>query len=69
MRKLSEILMAMDLLEVQYTLINDTMEDSEDKENQLQMISLAIDCLDTCLIYGDYINDTGKEFNYDEYWG
>ena len=67
MRKLSEILMAMDLLEVQYTLINDTMEDSEDKENQLQMISLTMDCLDTCLMYGDYINDTGKEFNYDEY--
>ena len=67
MRKLSEILMAMDLLEVQYKLINDTMEDSEDKENQLQMISLTMDCLDTCLMYGDYINDTGKEFNYDEY--
>jgi hypothetical protein len=67
MRKLSEILMTMDLLEVQYALINDTMEDSEDKENQLQMISLTMDCLDTCLMYGDYINDTGKEFNYDEY--
>lgn len=67
MRKLSEILMTMDLLEVQYALINDIMEDSEDKENQLQMISLTMDCLDTCLMYGDYINDTGKEFNYDEY--
>ena len=67
MRKLSEILMAMDLLEVQYALIDEMMEDSEDKENQLQMISLAIDCLDTCLMHGDYINNTGKEFNYDEY--
>lgn len=67
MRKLSEILKEMDMLEVQYTLINNTMEDSEDKENQLQMISLAMDCLDTCLMYGDYVNDTGKEFNYDEY--
>jgi hypothetical protein len=67
MRKLSEILMAMDLLEVQYALIDEMMEDSEDKENQLQMISLTMDCLDTCLMYGDYVNDTGKEFNYDEY--
>ena len=67
MRKLSEILMAMDLLEVQYALIDEIMEDSEDKENQLQMISLTMDCLDTCLMYGDYVNDTGKEFNYDEY--
>lgn len=67
MRKLSEILKEMDLLEEQYTLINNTMEDSENKENQLQMISLAIDCLDTCLMYGDFINDTGKEFDYYEY--
>lgn len=67
MRKLSEILKAMDLLEVQYALIDEMMEDSEDKENQLQMISLTMDCLDTCLMYGDYVNDTGKEFNYDEY--
>ena len=59
MRKLSEILMAMDLLEVQYALIDEMMEDSEDKENQLQMISLTMDCLDTCLMYGDYVNDTG----------
>lgn len=67
MRKLSEILKEMDMLEVQYALIDNMMEDSEDKENQLQMISLAMDCLDTCLMYGDYINDTNKEFNYDEY--
>ena len=67
MRKLSEILKEMDILEIQYALIDNMMEDSEDKENQLQMISLAMDCLDSCLMYGDYINDTGKEFNYDEY--
>ena len=65
-RKLSEILNEMNNLSKEYNRILIEEEDNEDKEIALTTISLALDCLDTCLMYGDYENDTGKEYNYYE---
>lgn len=62
--KLSYILRRMDELEVEYDNIYLNMEESEEKDILLENISLNMDCLDVCLMYGDYINDTGKEYDY-----
>ena len=42
------------------------MEESEDKDYILMDLSLAMDCIGACLMYGDYENDTGKPYNYFE---
>jgi hypothetical protein len=42
------------------------MEDGEDKDAILTDLSLAMDCIGACLMYGDYENDTGKPYNYFE---
>ncbi len=67
MRKLSEILKELEYLQEQYILIDTIIEDEDEKDEQLTMLALAMDCLESCLMYGDYENDTGKEFNYEEY--
>jgi hypothetical protein len=46
--------------------INMEMEDGDDKDNILMDLGLAMDCIGACLMYGDYINDTGKPYNYFE---
>ena len=65
-RKLSELLSDLAILEERYTKINMEMEESEDKDYILMDLSLAMDCIGTCLMYGDYENDTGKPYNYFE---
>ena len=42
------------------------MEEREDKDDILMDLSLAMDCIGTCLMYGDYENDTEKPYNYFE---
>ena len=37
------------------------------EEDILMDLGLALDCLDTCLMYGDYINDTNEDFDYWSY--
>ena len=63
-RKLSEILKELAELEEEYERINNEMEESEEKDDALSYLSLAMDCLGCCLMYGDYINDTGLEYDY-----
>ena len=63
MRKLSELLNDLEVLDKQRVIV-ETWEDSDIKEVTLTDINLAMDCLDCCLMCGDYINDTGKEFDY-----
>ena len=63
-RKLSELLSDLAILEERYMKIN--MEEREDKDDILMDLSLAMDCIGTCLMYGDYENDTGKPYNYFE---
>jgi len=66
MRKLSELLNDLIELENQYNMINATMEECDYKTEVLMDLSLAMDYIGSCLMYGDYINDTGKEYNYFE---
>ena len=66
MRKLSELLNDLIELEDQYNMINATMEECDYKTEVLMDLSLAMDYIGSCLMYGDYINDTGKEYNYFE---
>ena len=66
MRKLSEILSDIEALSLEYERISN-LEETEDTEDILMDLGLAIDCLDACLMYGDYINDTNKDFDYWSY--
>ena len=66
MRKLSELLNDLIELENQYNVINANMEECDYKTEVLMDLSLAMDCIGCSLMYGDYINDTGKEYNYFE---
>lgn len=66
MRKLSELLNDLIKLENHYNMINATMEECDYKTEVLMDLSLAMDCIACSLMYGDYINDTGKEYNYFE---
>ena len=63
-RKLSEILKELDELEEEYVRVNNEMEESEEKDDYLQYLSVVMDCLACCLMYGDYINDTGMDYDY-----
>ena len=65
-RKLSELLSDLAMLEERYMEINMEMEEGEDKNDILMDLSLAMDYIGTCLMYGDYENDTGKPYNYFE---
>jgi hypothetical protein len=65
-RKLSELLSDLAILEKRYMEINMEMEEGEDKDDILMDLSLAMDCIGACLMYGDYENDTGKPYNYFE---
>lgn len=66
MRKLSELLSDLELLEKRYQEFLEELEDGEDKDMILTDLELAMDCIGACLMYGDYINDTGKPYNYFE---
>ena len=66
MRKLSELLNDLIKLENHYNMINTTMEECDYKTEVLMDLSLAMDCISCSLMYGDYINDKGKEYNYFE---
>ena len=65
-RKLSELLSDLAILEEKYMEINMEMEEGEDKDAILTDLSLAMDYIGACLMYGDYENDTGKPYNYFE---
>lgn len=65
-RKLSELLSDLAILEEKYMEINMGMEEGEYKDDILMDLSLAMDYIGTCLMYGDYENDTGKPYNYFE---
>ena len=65
-RKLSELLSDLAILEEKYMEINMGMEEGEEKDDILMDLSLAMDYIGTCLMYGDYENDTGKPYNYFE---
>jgi hypothetical protein len=66
MRKLSEILNDIKLLEEEWIEVNETHEDDEEKDIILTDLDLAIDCLAMSLICGDFINDLGRPYNYFE---
>ena len=66
MRKLSELLNDLIELENYYNMIDATMEECDYKTEVLMDLSLSMDYIGCCLMYGDYINDTGKEYNYFE---
>lgn len=66
MRKLSEILSDIEALSLEYERISN-LEETENTEDILMDLGLAIDCLDACLMYGDYINDTNEDFDYWSY--
>ena len=66
MRKLSELLSDLAILEERYMEIDSKMEEGEEKDDILTDLGLAMDCIGSCLMYGDYINDTGKPYNYFE---
>lgn len=66
MRKLSELLSDLAILEERYMEIESKMEEGEEKDDILTDLGLAMDCIGACLMYGDYINDTGKPYNYFE---
>ena len=66
MRKLSELLSDLAILEERYMEIDSNMEEGEEKDDILTDLGLAMDCIGSCLMYGDYINDTGKPYNYFE---
>ena len=65
-RKLSELLSDLAILEERYMEIDMEMEEGEYKDDILMDLSLAMDYIGTCLMYGDYENDTGKPYNYFE---
>ncbi len=56
MKLLSELLKRREEL---MALYNNSCDDEE-----YEMIGLALDCIECSLMYGDYTNDTGKEYNY-----
>jgi hypothetical protein len=65
MRNLSEILNDMEMLEMMKNdIYSDEYIDPNEKDMILTDIDLSLDCLACCLMYGDYINDTGEEFDY-----
>jgi DNA-directed RNA polymerase subunit N (RpoN/RPB10) len=66
MRKLSELLSDLAIFEERYMEIDSKMEEGEEKDDILTDLGLAMDCIGACLMYGDYINDTGKPYNYFE---
>ena len=66
MRKLSELLSDLAILEERYMEIDSKMEEGEEKDDILTDLGLAMDCIGACLMYGDYENDTGKPYNYFE---
>ncbi len=66
MRKLSEILNDLKVLALEYKRVL-SLEETEERENKLTDIELAVECLDTLLMYGDYENDTNEEFDYWNY--
>ena len=66
MKNLSEILNELENLIKEYNYILETMEEGSDKDATLEYLDVAIDCLDISLMYGDFINDTGKDYNYYE---
>jgi hypothetical protein len=66
MKKLSELLNDLVELENYYNMIDATMEECDYKTEVLMDLSLSMDFIGCCLMYGDYINDTGKEYNYFE---
>ena len=35
-----------------------------DDSDEQEIIGLALDCIECKLMYGDYVNDIGKEYNY-----
>lgn len=64
MRKLSELINDLKVLGDQWLEVYETMDEGDEKDEILTDIELAMDCIDSCLMYGDYINDTGKDFDY-----
>ena len=64
MRKLSELINDLKVLGDRWLEVYETMDEGDEKDEILTDIELAMDCIDTCLMYGDYINDTGKDFDY-----
>ena len=63
-KMLSNILREINDLERQWVYVNNNYDDDEEKDIMLTDIDLAIDCLATSLMYGDYVNNTGKPYNY-----
>lgn len=63
MKKLSEILKGFDKLEKEREIV-DMWDESYIKDYVLKSINIEEDCIEICLAYGDYINDTGKDFDY-----
>ena len=66
MRKLSELLNEKAEVWKEYETISNEMEDGEEKDMILTHLGLVLDCIECNLMYGDFINDTGKEYNYYE---
>lgn len=64
MRKLSELIIDLKVLGDRWLEVYETMDEGDEKDEILTDIELAMDCIDSCLMYGDYINDTGKDFDY-----
>lgn len=64
LRNLSELLSDMKALEEEYQRVSNEMEECIAKETLLTDLGLAMDCIECSLMYGDYINDTGKEYDY-----
>lgn len=64
MRKLSELINDLKVLGDRWLEVYETMDEGDEKDEILTDIELAMDCIDSCLMYGDYINDTGKDFDY-----
>ena len=63
-RKLSELLHDLEILNEEYMRVSNEMEDSDKKDEILMDLGLAMDYIDICLMYGDYVNDTGKDYDY-----
>ena len=67
MKNLSEILRELDETYNEFKRLSSEMEEGEEKDEILTHLGVVIDCLDCDLLYGNYINDTGKEFDYYNY--
>lgn len=63
MKNLSELLKERKRLINEWELVN-MWDESDVKDTALTNIDVALDCLEVCLMYGDYINDTGEDFDY-----